>query len=375
MPIKRFKTKYPGVFYLIDTNNNKIFYVRYYKGKKQIEEKVGFASHGMTAAKANHFKTERTRGKQLSNQDKRDSEKTINDKYTFTKLWQEYLQVQETKSIDICKSRFVKYIEPVFGNNEPSDISQLEIARFKKNLKETNLKPGSVNKVLELLRRITNFGKNNNLIKDLNYKIKLDKIDDEKTEFLTDEQFVNLWKAIEVDQNKDAANFIKMVLFTGMRRGELFKLQKVHIEWQTKFIKIIGPKGVFTTKIPLNELAEEILKEQHDKHADSSYFFPGKDNKKRVEIKRGVNRIKKNADLPKGFRPLHGLRHHYATMLANSGKVDLYTLQKLLGHKDPRTTQRYAHLVDKALKRGSDTNAELIKNLIPELKVNKKTHG
>ena len=47
-------------------------------------------------------------------------------------------------------------------------------------------------------------------------------------------------------------------------------------------------------------------------------------------------------------------------MLASSGKVDLYTLQKLLTHKDPRMTQRYAHLRDEALKRASNLAGDLI---------------
>jgi len=40
---------------------------------------------------------------------------------------------------------------------------------------------------------------------------------------------------------------------------------------------------------------------------------------------------------------LHDLRHHYASML-RMNNVDLHTLQKLLGHSDPRMTDRYAHL-------------------------------
>jgi integrase len=47
-------------------------------------------------------------------------------------------------------------------------------------------------------------------------------------------------------------------------------------------------------------------------------------------------------------------------MLASSGKVDMYTLQKLLTHKSPIMTQRYAHLRDEALKRASDVAAEII---------------
>jgi len=41
-------------------------------------------------------------------------------------------------------------------------------------------------------------------------------------------------------------------------------------------------------------------------------------------------------------------------VLASSGKVDMYTLQKLLTHKDLKMTQRYAHLRDEALKKASN---------------------
>jgi len=47
-------------------------------------------------------------------------------------------------------------------------------------------------------------------------------------------------------------------------------------------------------------------------------------------------------------------------MLASSGKVDMYTLQKLLTHKGPIMTQRYAHLRDDALRRASDLAGEII---------------
>jgi integrase len=80
---------------------------------------------------------------------------------------------------------------------------------------------------------------------------------------------------------------------------------------------------------------------------------PDKDGKyaPRTRIADQVNRIKKAAGLPEGFRALHGLRHVYASMLASSGKVDMYTLQKLMTHKSADMTQRYAHLRDESLAR------------------------
>jgi integrase len=48
-------------------------------------------------------------------------------------------------------------------------------------------------------------------------------------------------------------------------------------------------------------------------------------------------------------------------MLASSGQVDIYTLQRLLTHKSPVTTMRYAHLRDQALKDGAGQVDVLLK--------------
>ena len=79
-----------------------------------------------------------------------------------------------------------------------------------------------------------------------------------------------------------------------------------------------------------------------------------------MDINHQVRRIANAAGLPKDFRPLHGLRHTYASMLASSGQVDLYTLQKLLTHKDHRMTERYAHLRDDALIKAAGVAGDII---------------
>lgn len=73
--------------------------------------------------------------------------------------------------------------------------------------------------------------------------------------------------------------------------------------------------------------------------------------KRRIKnfLNKQVNAIKKAANLPADFRPLHGLRHTFASVAVSNG-VPLSHVQKLLTHKDPSLTQRYAHLEDSALK-------------------------
>lgn len=72
-----------------------------------------------------------------------------------------------------------------------------------------------------------------------------------------------------------------------------------------------------------------------------------------TDINKQVNAIKKAANLPDDFRPLHGLRHTFASVAVSNG-VPLSHVQKLLTHKDPTLTQRYAHLEDEALKRAAE---------------------
>jgi integrase len=53
-------------------------------------------------------------------------------------------------------------------------------------------------------------------------------------------------------------------------------------------------------------------------------------------------------------------------MLASSGKVDLYTLQKLLTHKSPVMTQRYAHLRDETLRKASNLAGDIINQAVKQ---------
>lgn len=114
----------------------------------------------------------------------------------------------------------------------------------------------------------------------------------------------------------------------------------------------------------MNEAAEQVLTTHPDTGSD--FVFPGRGGNQRTECKRPLTRIKAKAGLPDDFRILHGLRHVYASVLASSGSVGLYTLQTLLTHKSPLMTQRYAHLQDEALMQVSNIIAGLMP---PETKV------
>src|SRR5665647_354202 len=151
---------------------------------------------------------------------------------------------------------------------------------------------------------------------------------------------------------------MRLALCTGMRKSEMFRLKWDDVDSDRGFIHLRDPKGGKDKTIPLNQAARELL--ANHPRGNSAFVFPGRGGKQRTEIRRPIDRIRKAAGLPKDFRPLHGLRHTYASMLASSGQVDLYTLQKLLTHKSAAMTQRYAHLRDDTLRRASDLAGDMV---------------
>lgn len=367
MPVmERHKTDYPGVWYIIGKSltrkgkKEKIYYVSYYKDGKRIEEKAGRQHQDGSPAKAAQLRALKIEGKELSNEKKRqqiEEEKAKQEAvWTIKKLWESYKENKIIKGIKTDQNRFDLHINPIFGDKEPSEIAPLDVDRLRVKMAK-NHKPATVKNTLELLRRILNYGIEKRLVAPMTFKVKIPKVDNIVTEDLSPEQVQALLKAIEEDIHPLAGAMMKWALFTGMRRGEMFALKWNRIDFERGFISIVNPKGGQDVKVPLNDEARSVL---DSLPRESEFVFPGRGGKQRRDIHKAVNEIKKKAGLPKEFRALHGLRHVYASMLASSGQVDLYTLQKLLSHKSPQMTMRYSHLRDETLKKAAALAGKLV---------------
>jgi integrase len=364
--MKRHKTSYPGIFYreagrIGGRGIEKVYYIVFKRDGKVIEEKVGRQfKDDMTPARASLIRAERIEGRRQSRKELREAAAVT--KWTVDRLWQEYIEPKpDTKGSRTDRYRYVKFLQSPFGGKEPKAIAQIDTHRLRITLAKT-LSPKTVKNVLELLERIINFGVKKGLSASMGFKIEMPRVNNLKTEDLSPEQLSKLMEAIGQDHDIQAANFMKMALVTGMRRGELFKLQWQDVDFDRGFIHIRTPKGGQDQTIPLSQAARELL--EHHPKSNSPFVFPGRGGKQRTEIRRPIDRIRKAAELPKDFRPLHGLRHTYASMLASSGEVDLYVLQRLLTHKTPAMTQRYAHLRDDALRQASNLAGSIIDSVV-----------
>lgn len=366
--MKRAKTKYPGVFYreakrLGGKGVEKVYYVVFKKDGKVIEEKAGRQyADDMTPARAAGIRADRIEGKRLSRKEIQEQEKEAKKKkWTVDRLYKEYKkQNPQLKGWATYDSQYDLWLKPTFKNKEPKNIIQFDVDRLRlKMLKKRS--PQTVKHVLALFRRVVNFGVRKQLCEGLDFTIQMPSVDNSKTEDLTNEQLQALLKTIDKDKHPLAGSMMKMALFTGLRRGEMFKLKWLDINFERGFIHIIDPKGGPDQMIPLNDAVRGLLESME---RNSEFVFPGLRGGQRVNIGKQVAKIRDDAGLSKDFRPLHGLRHVYASTLASSGEVGMYTLQKLLTHKDPKMTQRYAHLRDESMKRAANLAGSLIQKAI-----------
>ena len=347
----RHSTEFSGVYFVELANENKSFFIRYKRNGKSVEERAGRSNEGWDAELAYLLRSERMSVIEFqAGNIQHGSDLKTGRHWTFSKIFEKYLRLRpDLKGRENDIYRFKNYLEMVFADIAPEDVSHGDVERFRHDLQNKGLKPATVGHVLELLRRLANFAVKKNYCRGLSFKLEMPKVENQKTEDLSQHQLEKLLQVLEEEPDLQVSNLVRMALYTGMRRGELFELCWSDIDFHNKTITVrSGKKGQYPT-IPMNEMAEKVLAEHAHVPASSKFVFPGRNGKKRTECKRALLRIRKNAGLPEDFRLLQGLRHVYATMLVSSGKVDLETLQSLLTQKSPLMTQRYAHLLDQSV--------------------------
>ena len=157
----------------------------------------------------------------------------------------------------------------------------------------------------------------------------------------------------EMQRNiQDNYDLVIMLLDTGCRYSEAANLPwtAVNLEAGTLNIyrsKVNNEDVLFMT----DRLREVVLRRQADRRPDARYLFENKLGTARgyaaQAIKKAMDRAGMNdPDVVKekgGKVTMHTLRHSYASKLVKNG-VSLFEVSVLLGHSDPKMTQRYAHL-------------------------------
>ncbi len=166
----------------------------------------------------------------------------------------------------------------------------------------------------------------------------LKEISDKRVRYLDRKELKRLQAALKRCDPQVAA-IVTLSLHTGLRRGEIFNLQWIDVDFIRKqlTIRATGTKTGKARHIPLNPTAYETLKSWGK---GRGYVFKGRYGRL-VDIKKSYATLMRDADI-ENFR-FHDCRHHFASSLVSRG-VPLNTVRELLGHSDLKMTLRYAHL-------------------------------
>jgi len=152
-----------------------------------------------------------------------------------------------------------------------------------------------------------------------------------------------------------------IALFCGLRISEVCELKKQDIDLEAEKVFVRQSKGDKDRIVMLPNAIKSIVHKWMRAHKDSEYFicsdYKNKFNKNFFSLKFGKALEKANLRI-KTFKStigqqryaysFHTLRHTYATYLLEQG-VDLYYVQRSLGHVDIHTTQIYAYISNKDL--------------------------
>ena len=367
--------KWPGVYqYEMDLKVNGkpdvTYYITYKDGQKKVWEKVGLKSEGITPQVADDIRKERTlkarHGEMVLTAKQIKKQKILTNR-TLDEIAKNYFEQRggSAQAAKFDQYRYDKHVKPIIGKRPVSSLTPLDMQRIKSNM--VGKAAATVWGALEMIRRIANYGKKTGLTPGLKFTIEMPKRDNEVVQFLTPEQATSLLNILDEWPSPDVSRMLRLAMFTGMRRGEIFKLKDSDIDFTNNLITLRAPKGGKTVSVPMNPIARQIIDDQMNWREElknqvrrkSPYLFPGPKGDKRADCK-AVDRIKEKAKLPKDFRIFHGLRHHFAVTLANSGEFTLDMIGELLTHKSHEMTKRYAAYLPDSMRKAGNRAAELL---------------
>ena len=247
---------------------------------------------------------------------------------------------------------FVKRLASEFKGLYLHQIDSLMVRQFMaRRLKD--IRPASVNREFQVLKGMFNRAIEWDMLHGKNPAVGINNIpqNNSRCRWLTDQEQERLLSYC----SGLTKVLVLIALKTGMRWGEIKALKwtqeprsnYVDFDNGVIFVHEAMAKSQKSRHIPLSN-AVRLALQNVERIPGQEYIFLNPETRKPLGcIKRSFHTALRRAGIT-NFR-FHDLRHSFASSLVRNG-VDLYVVQKLLGHSTPKMTQRYAHLRQDQLK-------------------------
>ncbi len=326
---------------------NGIWYVCLRDNGRKIQKSLGTSDKKLARAIEAKVRTEIVEGSYF--------EKLVGRNKTFKDMINRFItEYAPTLSENTQRSytTSLKFLMPFFKDSNLSSISPKMISRYKVLRKGDGVKPATVNRELAMLSKAFNLAvkewewANNNPAS----KVSKERENNARDRWLTIEEEKRL---LDI-----SPEWVKQILIfglnTGLRLGELSSLEWSRVNILNRTILINITKNGEQRTVPLNKSALGVLeKKLKVKSLKNDYVFLNRHGGKvnHNSLRNVFHKLIRSAGID-NFR-LHDMRHTFATRMAQRG-IDIYKISKLLGHKDIKMTQRYAHHCPDSLREGVD---------------------
>jgi integrase len=254
------------------------------------------------------------------------------------------------------------YVIPAIGKVLVKDVTHRQIEDLHRNLSKGS--PIQANRLLALLSKMFNMAmkwewRGSNPAKGIQKNP-----ENKRERFLSPKEISSLTSAIvDYAANNDrpqealrSTDAIRLIVLTGARKGEVLsaRWEQFDLDAGVWVKPSAHTKQKKDHRVPLSPAALSLMQEIKSRgEHPSGFVFPARagNSGHLTEIKRAWYEIRSAAGLD-DVR-IHDLRHTYASILA-SGGMSLPIIGALLGHTQPATTARYAHLYDDPLRAATE---------------------
>ena len=232
-----------------------------------------------------------------------------------------------------------KCFRTLFGTRLAIDITAREVEDFLATLRADHA-VATVNRYAKFLKAVFNRAiKHGRLDRNPLTPIKLERENNARNRCLSSDEEKRLLDVAPSWMRP----MIKVALHTGMRLGELRALRWQDVDDKTGSVHIKRDKAGDGRWVVMNSVVGDALREvRHERKILGPFVFSSAEGKYLHNFERYWRPVITAAKIP-DFR-FHDLRHTFASRLAMSPGVDLYTIQRAGGWKTPTMVQRYAHL-------------------------------
>jgi integrase len=264
------------------------------------------------------------------------------------------------------RSALDKYIKPHFKNMKVADVTSEDCDRLHHKISAAGYRHRA-NTIAAIMSRLFNLAIRWHMRADGTNPAKgIERNPETKRKrYLSGDELERLVAALAKYPDKRSADVVRLLLFTGARRGEVLGMRWADLDLTAGIWTKPGSSTktkvdhVVPLSAPVQQLLSGIQEQQTAKRqALGEYVFPGNGSARHiVEIQRTWRRLCKAAKIS-GLR-IHDLRHSFASQLA-SGGASLPLIGALLGHTQAQTTHRYAHLFQDPQKAAVERVAAII---------------